>query len=59
MGMFVSPEIGALDYLRFLTAATVGNLVGGSISVALLKYGHVRQSESPGPTDESVKRSYD
>lgn len=45
MGMLVSPTIGIADYLGFLVLATVGNSVGGTIFVALLKYGHVIRSE--------------
>jgi len=40
-GAFVAPEITVLDYAVFLALATVGNVVGGSVFVALLKYGHV------------------
>lgn len=40
-GMLLSPSITSLDYARFLVLATVGNAVGGSTFVALLKYGHV------------------
>ncbi|WP_458208439.1 formate/nitrite transporter family protein [Haladaptatus sp. NG-SE-30] len=40
-GMFLSPSITLLDYARFLVLATVGNAIGGSTFVALLKYGHV------------------
>ncbi|WP_227353355.1 formate/nitrite transporter family protein [Haladaptatus salinisoli] len=40
-GMLLSPSITALDYARFLVLATVGNAIGGSTFVALLKYGHV------------------
>jgi len=40
-GLFLSPEISVLDYVAFLTLATLGNIVGGSVFVALLKYSHV------------------
>ncbi|WP_227374772.1 formate/nitrite transporter family protein [Haladaptatus halobius] len=40
-GMLLSPSITPLDYARFLVLATVGNAIGGSTFVALLKYGHV------------------
>ncbi len=36
----------AASALRFLIVATLGNVVGGTIFVALIKYGHVR---FPGP----------
>ncbi|WP_423744402.1 formate/nitrite transporter family protein (plasmid) [Haladaptatus sp. SPP-AMP-3] len=44
MGLFLSPEITAFDYGRFLLAATLGNAVGGVFFVALLKYGHVTRN---------------
>jgi formate/nitrite transporter FocA (FNT family) len=40
-GLLASPEVVLLDYLEFLAAASVGNAIGGTIFVALLKYGHV------------------
>ncbi|MXR41926.1 formate/nitrite transporter family protein [Halobaculum sp. WSA2] len=40
-GLFVSPAISPADYLVFLVLATVGNVLGGGVFVALLKYGHV------------------
>ncbi|WP_246045647.1 formate/nitrite transporter family protein [Halorussus ruber] len=40
-GALVTPAISLVDYLSFLALATVGNAIGGSIFVALLKYGHV------------------
>ncbi len=40
-GLFTTSSITLLDYLIFLTLATVGNAVGGTIFVGLLKYGHV------------------
>ncbi len=32
------------DYGRFISAAAVGNAVGGALFVAVLKFGHVRVS---------------
>jgi len=55
-GAFVSPEIGALDFLRFLAAATVGNAIGGTVFVGLLKYGHVARS---GPEPEEFETDVD
>lgn len=40
-GLFLSPRISPMDYLAFLALATIGNVFGGGIFVALLKYGHV------------------
>lgn len=36
-----------IAYARYLLIATVGNTIGGTVFVALLKYGHiVRESDS-------------
>ncbi|MFC6615884.1 formate/nitrite transporter family protein [Halopenitus salinus] len=40
-GLFMSPAVSLVDYLAFLSLATVGNAFGGAVFVALLKYGHV------------------
>ncbi|WP_226004343.1 formate/nitrite transporter family protein [Natrinema salinisoli] len=40
-GVFVSPTVSVLDYVKFLSLATAGNAVGGVVFVGLLKYGHV------------------
>ncbi|MBW2962833.1 formate/nitrite transporter family protein [Mesonia aestuariivivens] len=37
-GMIISPNIEALDYLRFQSFALMGNAIGGAFFVALLKY---------------------
>lgn len=44
MGVFSSHELTFLEYGRFIVAATVGNAIGGSVFVALLKYSHVAWS---------------
>ncbi|MDS0258660.1 formate/nitrite transporter family protein [Haloarcula sp. S1CR25-12] len=46
-GVLVSPELGPMAFGRFLGLSTVGNAVGGTVFVSLLKYGHVVRS---GPT---------
>jgi formate/nitrite transporter FocA (FNT family) len=40
-GLLASPSITVAEYVRFLVVATVGNVVGGTVFVALLKYGYV------------------
>ncbi|GAB3698280.1 formate/nitrite transporter family protein [Halorubrum pallidum] len=40
-GLLVSPAITLADYASFLVLATIGNAFGGTVFVALLKYGHV------------------
>jgi len=46
-GVLVSPTLSPSALGRFLVLSTVGNLVGGTVFVSLLKYGHVVRS---GPT---------
>lgn len=50
-GVFAGPEVTGVDFLRFLVASTVGNAIGGSVFVALLKYSHVVRS---GPSATRV-----
>ncbi|MBX0323301.1 formate/nitrite transporter family protein [Halomicroarcula sp. F13] len=52
-GVVVSPGIGVADYAEFLAFSTVGNIIGGVVFVALLKYGHVVRS---GPSHTEVRR---
>jgi formate/nitrite transporter FocA (FNT family) len=46
-GVFVSPDLGWTDFGRFLFWATLGNAIGGSVFVSLIKYGHASQ-DIPG-----------
>jgi formate/nitrite transporter FocA (FNT family) len=41
-GAFADQGVGPADVGRFLLWATLGNAVGGSVFVALIKYGHAR-----------------
>lgn len=43
--LFVGAPIGSGEVARFLTLALLGNLFGGSVFVAVLNYGHIRQSQ--------------
>jgi formate/nitrite transporter FocA (FNT family) len=40
-GLLTSSSITLIDYLSFLSLATIGNALGGAIFVGLMKYGHV------------------
>lgn len=40
-GLVATNEVTLGDYGRFLLTSTAGNVVGGTVFVALLKYGHV------------------
>ncbi|MHB9288766.1 formate/nitrite transporter family protein [Halobacteriales archaeon Cl-PHB] len=51
VGLFTSDAVTVADFGRFLLAATVGNALGGSVFVSLLKYSHVVQS-GPSPDIE-------
>lgn len=52
MGMFASPAISIFDYGRFLVLATIGNAIGGTVFIALLRYSHViRSDEGYNSTD--------
>ncbi len=44
--LFMSDEFTALQGFRFITLALLGNLVGGSLFVALLNYAHIRRTQS-------------
>ena len=43
---FMSNEFTALQALRFITLALFGNLIGGSLFVALLNYAHIRRTQA-------------
>lgn len=43
-GVFASPSLHWTDFCYFLFWATLGNAIGGSVFVALIKYGHASQS---------------
>lgn len=45
VGYFISDNYSVNDVLYFVSHALIGNLVGGSIFVALLNYGHIRQTQ--------------
>ncbi len=45
MGVFVGQGAGVADFFRFLIWSVLGNAIGGSVFVAALKSGHVRQSK--------------
>jgi len=41
-GMITSDRISSSDYFNFQFWATLGNIIGGSVFVAVLKYSHIR-----------------
>lgn len=44
MGVFIGQGASVADFARFFLLSVLGNAVGGSVFVALLKHGHVRPS---------------
>ena len=44
-GVFAGDQVGWIDYGRFLLMATLGNAIGGSVFVALIKYAHAVRGE--------------
>jgi formate-nitrite transporter family protein len=44
-GMLASDKIHFSDYLYFQSLAVLGNIVGGSLFVGILKYSHTRRSD--------------
>ena len=45
VGYFISDNFSVTDVGFFVSHALLGNLIGGSIFVALLNYGHIRQTQ--------------
>jgi formate/nitrite transporter FocA (FNT family) len=52
-GLFMSEALSVYDAARFLGWALLGNLIGGSLFVAVLNYGHIRQTRAVGRTRNS------
>ena len=40
-GLFTTSSVTLIDYLSFLSLATLGNAFGGAIFVGIMKYGHI------------------
>lgn len=43
--LFISDQFSLLQGLRFIALAMLGNLIGGSVFVAVLNYGHIRTTQ--------------
>jgi len=43
--LFISDQFSLRQVARFIGLAITGNLIGGSIFVALLNYGHIRKTQ--------------
>ena len=60
LGVFSQPDITVLDFADFLLWSTIGNTIGGSVFVGLLKYGHgVRGGTSTEDIDVDVDQQVD
>lgn len=46
--LFTGAELSALATVRFVLLASIGNLIGGSLMVAVLNYAHIRKSRQVG-----------
>ena len=44
VGVFLGQGATFGDYLRFLALAVPGNIIGGTVFVAILKWGHIQQN---------------
>jgi formate/nitrite transporter FocA (FNT family) len=42
VGLINDPDIHFIDYLKFQVWATLGNAIGGTVFVAVLKFGHIK-----------------
>lgn len=51
MAEFSGQGVGLAEIGRFLACATLGNIIGGSIFVGLIKYGHIAWSEPIGDAE--------
>jgi formate/nitrite transporter FocA (FNT family) len=50
-GAFAGQDVGPSDVGRFLLSATLGNILGGVVFVALLKYGLARPEAQPDSSE--------
>jgi len=57
---FMSDRVSASELIRFLVLSITGNLIGGTLFVAVLNYAHIRTSQNPSrardETTESPRR---
>jgi formate/nitrite transporter FocA (FNT family) len=49
--VFAGDRVTFVDYLRFIGLTTVGNALGGTIFVAIIKFGHVVRSQDEEPEE--------
>lgn len=43
---FIGHSLVVSEVVRFISVAVLGNLIGGSVFVALLNYAHIRKTQS-------------
>ena len=46
LAAYADPTVEILDIARFISIALAGNLIGGSLFVGILNYGHIRKTQS-------------
>jgi formate/nitrite transporter FocA (FNT family) len=56
VGVFADQGITLFQMMRFLIGATLGNIVGGTVFVAVIKYGHAKPT-TPPPYDYMAAQS--
>jgi formate/nitrite transporter FocA (FNT family) len=56
-GLFLHQAVTLREFGSFLIFATLGNIVGGVIFVALIKYGHAKPPVDPKATDPDPRLS--
>lgn len=58
LGVFSQDGISVIQFLSFLLWSTVGNIIGGTVFVALLKYGHgIKGGGEPDSYSQAVEVS--
>lgn len=46
LAAYADPTVEILDIARFISVALTGNLIGGSLFVGILNYGHIRKTQN-------------
>lgn len=53
--LLVCDEFQLTEGLRFITTALFGNMIGGSVFVGLLNYGHIRKTQPSDGADDTTR----
>ena len=52
-GLLISDQFSWLEGIQFICLSMLGNLIGGSVFVAVLNYGHIRHTQEVNATEDS------